>query len=180
MASRTLFRNVGADPDDPVETWPIEAMQTVLDRGSLHDWRRVVAAVRRDPWGPVSRTVEYVLSYDRPYGASLLLERAIAHERKRAEADEKRQVAGHLSSAVAASGLTKAEFAQRLGTSASRLSTYLSGTVTPSAAVLVRADRVASQPSYGQGRVRRGLPSGGQLPARQHAEADIALTEPPG
>lgn len=48
---------------------------------------------------------------------------------------------------VAESGFTAAEFAARLGTSPSRLSTYLSGKVMPSAALLVRAEGVHSTPA---------------------------------
>lgn len=47
--------------------------------------------------------------------------------------------------AVASTGLTDAEFARRVGTSASRLSTYLSGKVTPSSAMLVRIQRLAGR-----------------------------------
>lgn len=39
---------------------------------------------------------------------------------------------------VRASGLSRAEFASRIGISASRLSTYVTGKVTPSAALLLR------------------------------------------
>ncbi|MGI8949078.1 MAG: helix-turn-helix domain-containing protein [Ornithinimicrobium sp.] len=46
---------------------------------------------------------------------------------------------------VAASGLTTAEFASRIGTSRTRLSTYRSGQVTPSAALLVRMERMADR-----------------------------------
>lgn len=48
--------------------------------------------------------------------------------------------------AVEHSGLTNAEFAALVGTSASRLSTYLSGKVTPSAALLVRIERAGDDP----------------------------------
>jgi transcriptional regulator with XRE-family HTH domain len=44
--------------------------------------------------------------------------------------------------ALAASGLSQAAFASRLGTSASRMSTYLRGEVTPSASLLIRAQRL--------------------------------------
>ncbi|MGH3800441.1 MAG: helix-turn-helix domain-containing protein, partial [Pseudonocardiaceae bacterium] len=47
----------------------------------------------------------------------------------------------------AASGMARAEFASAIGTSVSRLSTYLSGKVTPSAALLVRMRRVATRRS---------------------------------
>jgi len=73
---------VEADPADPVETWPIEAIQTALERGTLVDWRRMLAAVRADPWGEVARDICYVLSYHRPYGTALLFERAIANARR--------------------------------------------------------------------------------------------------
>jgi transcriptional regulator with XRE-family HTH domain len=45
---------------------------------------------------------------------------------------------------MAASGLSRAEFAARIGTSPSRLSTYATGKVVPSAAMLVRMRRQAS------------------------------------
>jgi transcriptional regulator with XRE-family HTH domain len=44
---------------------------------------------------------------------------------------------------VAGSGLSKRDFAERIGTSRSRLSTYLSGKVVPSATLMVRMRRVA-------------------------------------
>ena len=48
-------------------------------------------------------------------------------------------------SAVQRSGMTKAQFAASVGTSASRLSTYLSGKVVPSAALLMRIERTADR-----------------------------------
>lgn len=42
------------------------------------------------------------------------------------------------------SGLTQADFARLLGTSATRLSTYLSGKTIPSAALYVRAPRLGN------------------------------------
>ena len=45
--------------------------------------------------------------------------------------------------AIERSGLTAAQFAEVAGTSASRLSTYATGRVTPSAAMLVRIERLA-------------------------------------
>jgi hypothetical protein len=141
--SRLRFRNIEANPDDPVESWPIEGIHTALSRGTLIDWRRIIDAVRRDPWGQVARDVEYVLSYDRPYGTAEAFERAIANLRSAAERRDKEEVAHRLATTLRQSGLTRRQFADRLGTSTSRLSTYLSGKVTPSAALLVRAERLA-------------------------------------
>jgi transcriptional regulator with XRE-family HTH domain len=52
-------------------------------------------------------------------------------------------VAAEVRDIVGRSGLSKQDFAERIGTSRSRLSTYMSGKVVPSAALMVRMRRVA-------------------------------------
>lgn len=138
------FRNVDASPDDPVAEWPLEAVQTALERGSLKHWRRLAAEIRAAPWGRVARQVEEALAYSRPYGVAELMERAISDAREAAQRDERKAVAAEVAALVEASGLSRAEFAAGIGTSASRLSTYLSGKVTPSAALMVRMRRLAA------------------------------------
>jgi len=135
------FRNVDASPTDDVRTWPYEALVTVIDRGLVADWQPIFAELRRSPWGTVARRVEHYLSYREPDGVSTLF--ALAIERARADADhaDRAEVATRIRSAVTGSGLTNAEFARLVGTSASRFSTYLNGKVTPSAAMLVRIER---------------------------------------
>ena len=140
--SSLAFRNVDASPDDPVSEWPLEAIQTALERGGLSHWRRLADAVRAQPWGPVARRIEEVLTYSRPYGVAEAMERAISHARQEAEAAERRAVAAEVDRLVRDSGLSRAEFASRIGTSASRLSTYVTGKVTPSAALLLRMRRI--------------------------------------
>lgn len=54
-----------------------------------------------------------------------------------------RAVIAALRHAQASSGLTQAGFARAIGTSGSRFSTYLTGTVRPSAQLLLRAQRLA-------------------------------------
>jgi hypothetical protein len=139
-----LFRNVDARVDDPVETWPVEALATALERGSLTHWRRIRTAIEQDPWGPVARSVEQIVAGGHIYGVGPGMQRSIASARATWAARERQAVAAELTALVAASGLTAAQFAERLGTSASRLSTYLSGRVTPSATLLVRARRISS------------------------------------
>lgn len=139
------FRNVDARPDDPVETWPLEAVRATLERGGLQHWRRLAAAIREEPWGPVARSVEEVLGHSRPYGVAELMEGVIARARNAAGSEERVQVAREIRALVAGSGLTREQFAARIGTSASRLSTYLSGKVVPSAALLVRMRRVSER-----------------------------------
>jgi DNA-binding transcriptional regulator YiaG len=53
--------------------------------------------------------------------------------------------------AVTRSGLSRQDFALRLGTSRPRLSTYMSGKVTPSASLMLRMRRVAAQAQAGNG-----------------------------
>lgn len=139
------FRNLRTTPDAPVSSWPTEAVQTALERGDLDDWRRMVAEIRRDPWGRTARQIEEVLSHTRPYGIADVVEVVLARARERAEAREREQVAGEVRATIARSGLSRSAFASRIGTSTSRLSTYATGTVIPSAALMVRMRRVAEQ-----------------------------------
>lgn len=155
--STLTFRNIDASPADPVSSWPVEALQTALERGGLSDWRRIAAAVDNEPWGPVTRRVEEVLGYSRPYGIAEAMERVIARSRAKAEQTERDQVAQEINLLIEKSGLTRAGFAARIGTSTSRLSTYTTGRVTPSATLLLRMLRVAgfaSLASAWRGRVR--------------------------
>jgi DNA-binding transcriptional regulator YiaG len=139
------FRNLTITPDTPVSRWPTEAVQAALERGDLADWHRLVAEMRADPWGKTARQVEEVLSHSRPYGVAEAMETVLSRSRERAAAEEGAAVAAEIRDAVQRSGLTRAEFASRLGTSASRLSTYLSGKVVPSATLMIRIRRVADR-----------------------------------
>lgn len=144
------FRNVDVSPEDPVGEWPLEAVQTALERGSLSHWRRLAQAIRAEPWGGVARAVEEVLTFSRPYGVAPLMERVTARAREEAEASEREAVATEVRRVIEASALTRAEFSSRIGTSTSRLSTYTTGKVTPSAAMLVRMRGVAERERPGR------------------------------
>ena len=143
------FRNLDASPDDPVETWPFEGIVTAIERGTLPDWRRLAAAVESDPWGPVARHVLEAVDLGQPYGSGLLFEMVVAQARRSAAEKERAEVGSEIRSLVERSGLTQADFAERIGTSASRLSTYLSEKVSPSAALMVRMRRIADRTARG-------------------------------
>lgn len=136
--STLTFRNIDLSPADPVSTWPVEAIQAALERGGLSDWRRLAKAVMAQPWGPVARRIEEVLRYSRPYGVADLMERVIDRARSEAEQAERAAVALEVGQLIERSGLSRADFASQIGTSPSRLSTYATGKVTPSAALMVR------------------------------------------
>lgn len=139
------FRNVDAEPSDPVESWPYEGLVAAIERGTFNDWVRITRAIDQEPWGPIARRVEEYLSYESPWGVGPLLQRAIARARTQATEQEKREVADEVSRLIERSGLTMAMFASRIGTSRSRLSTYRSGSVTPSAALLHRMRRLVDR-----------------------------------
>ncbi len=139
------FRNVDVDPASGVETWPFEAVLTALERGGLHYWRRLALAIADDPWGPLTRKVEQALAAAEPYGVTTLMTAVIDHARAAAQASERRAVAGLIAEAIGRSGLSRTDFATRIGTSASRLSTYESGKVVPSATLLLRMTRLADR-----------------------------------
>lgn len=137
------FRNVDASPADDVRTWPFEAVVTAIDRGLVQDWQPIFAEIRRSPWGDVARRVERHLAVRGHDGVGELFRMAIDRARDDAERADREAVASRVRRAVARSGMTNARFAEHIGTSASRLSTYLSGKVMPSAALLLRIERAA-------------------------------------
>ncbi|MGH3563331.1 MAG: helix-turn-helix domain-containing protein [Mycobacterium sp.] len=137
------FRNLNVTPDDPVEKWGVEGLLAAIDRGSLPHWRRIAAAFRSDPWGKVAQDLEQALGLAEDAGVAATLRRVLASARQDVDACARAEVQRRLRQLVENSGLTAAEFARRLGTSASRMSTYLSGKVVPSAALLVRSETVS-------------------------------------
>jgi DNA-binding transcriptional regulator YiaG len=150
--SALKFRNITASVDDPVETWPFEGVLAAVERGTLPDWRRLAAAIRADPWGPVAQQVLEAVELSQPYGAGELLTTVIERARQETTDAEREQVAGEIRDLVARSGLSQQDFALRLGTSRPRLSTYMSGKVTPSASLMLRMRRVAAREEARDGR----------------------------
>lgn len=142
------FRNLAVHPDTAVSSWPTEAVHTALDRGDLDDWQRIVAEIRREPWGRTARQVEDILSHTRPYGIAEAMETALASIRTQAEAQERANIAAQVRAAIQQSGLSRAEFAARIGTSPSRLSTYATGKVTPSATLMLRIHRLSQTSAF--------------------------------
>jgi DNA-binding transcriptional regulator YiaG len=147
MTTALRFRNIDASPDDPVETWPFEGILAAVERGTLPDWRRLAAAIRADPWGLVAHQVLEAVRLSRPYGTTELLQGVVARARTLASEAEREDVASEVRALVTRSGMSNQHFAESIGTSRSRLSTYMSGKVVPSAALMVRMRRVAGQAS---------------------------------
>jgi len=138
------FRNLEFDRAAPVDEWPAEAIETVIDRGSLSDWHRLVAAIRHDPWGPAARTAETVVSWDEHYGADALIGEAIRRAREQITLAGRAEYAALIRSWRTQTGMTLRQFARAAGTSASRLSDYEHAKVAPTTDVLGRLHHVAA------------------------------------
>jgi predicted XRE-type DNA-binding protein len=142
------FRNIDASPEDPVETWPFEGILAAVERGTLPDWHRLAETIAADPWGPVAQQVLEAVGLSRPYGTTELLEAVVDRARKDAADAERAEVATEIRRLVSESDLSVRDFATRMGTSRPRLSTYMSGKVIPSAAIMVRIRRIGKASSY--------------------------------
>ena len=131
------FRNINATPNDPVAMWGTEGILTALERGTLRHWR-MVAEAAGDADSSVAEELEEALELcSRPAAVDWVRARL-----RMLRASDEQRVAHRLRLLILQSGLTQTEFAKRLGTSHSRLSTYLSAKVSPNATVLIRAEDV--------------------------------------
>ena len=138
------FRNIDATPNDPVMQWGFEGLLAAIERGSMRLWDRIAIEIREQPYGAVARLLEdEVIDAVSHAGARELFRQVLARARRRSEQDAKLEVANRLRSLLGRSGMSQRDFAAHLGTSASRLNTYINGKVTPAADLLVRAERIA-------------------------------------
>lgn len=130
------FRNLNTTQDDPVISWGTEGILTAMERGNLRHWFKILESAD-DP--AVLSQIEEALTLC----SSVAVRNWFKLKLRRRSATPNQLVAERLSIALALSGFNQQEFANQLGTSASRLSSYLSGTTVPSAAFLLRAEQQA-------------------------------------
>ena len=142
-AMTMLFRNLDFDSNQPIDLWPAEAIETVIDRGSLSDWRRLARAIRRNPWGPAARTAEAIAGWGEHYGVDALMSGVIRHARDDVTRQGRAEYAAQIRSWRMQAGMTLRQFARAAGTSASRLSDYENAKVAPTTDVLGRLSHVA-------------------------------------
>jgi DNA-binding transcriptional regulator YiaG len=139
------FRNLNFDSAAPVDEWPAEAIETVIGRGSLSDWRQLADAIRGNPWGPAARTAETVTAWGEHYGVDALMSNVVRHAREDVVLQGRAEYAAQISGWRAQTGMTLRQFARAAGTSASRLSDYEHAKVAPTTDVLARLRHVASR-----------------------------------
>ncbi|MEX2624735.1 MAG: hypothetical protein WD651_13535 [Acidimicrobiia bacterium] len=68
MIHRHLEYPAAADP----EQWPTAALADVLDRGDLDDWKPLLVAIGREPYGTVAEKVSRLIDAFPMYGTSPL------------------------------------------------------------------------------------------------------------
>jgi hypothetical protein len=76
------FRSLDFDSGAPLDEWPAEAIETVIDRGALSDWRRLADAIRQNPWGPAACTAQNVVNWGEHYGVDALIAEVIRRARR--------------------------------------------------------------------------------------------------
>ncbi len=144
------FRNLDFDPTTPMDLWPAEAIQTLIDRGSLSDWRRLADAIRHNPWGPAARTTETVIAWGEHYGVDALMSNVIRNAREDLTLQGRTEYAAQIRSWRTETGMTLRQFARAAGTSAPRLSAYENAKVSPTTDVLGRLSHVAAVHTSGK------------------------------
>lgn len=155
MTASVEFRNVEVDALAPLVDWPAEAIETLVDRGSLSDWGRLARAIEDDPWGHPARMVEEVVGLDAHYGADPLLRRLIDRAREGATIAGRRRYAERIRALRRSCGMSMREFAREVGTSAARISDYENARVAPTTDVLARIEDVATRLASGGSGARR-------------------------
>ncbi|ADT97004.1 MULTISPECIES: hypothetical protein [Mycolicibacterium] len=143
----TGAENATPPPADtrPVEFWPTAAIRAALESDDLSVWQRIVVAIKRDPYGRTARQVEEVLETARPYGVSKAMAEVLTRTREHLEANECAEVARHVRLLLERSGLGEQEFASRIGVPADDFATYLQGSVSPAASLMIRMGRLSDR-----------------------------------
>jgi len=151
MATSTVFRNVDFDPADSADAWPFEAIVTVIERGSIGDWRRLAAAILDDPWGRVAQQTAAITAWGDHYGIDALLTEVVAAARRRFRERHRRADGERLRGMRAAAGMTLVELAGVTGLTPALLSRYENGQVSPTLDSVARIE-------YAINRCRRRAP----------------------
>lgn len=134
---------VGARAEAPPDIRSATDLGALIDSRDLAAWRALATAAVAAPWtGQAEEHLELIGSTGR-VGETAAVQAFVTLAQRVARESERRAVAHQIRSSVESTGLSQREFAALVGTSPSRLSTYLTGTVAPSATMALRIARVA-------------------------------------
>jgi DNA-binding transcriptional regulator YiaG len=132
----------------PVEFWSTSAIRSALEEGDIAVWQNIVVAIKRDPFGRTSRQVEEVLNHSGAEswsGIARALAEVLNRSRAHLESQECLEVARHIQLLLERSGLSRQEFASRIGVPAEDLAQYLEGHVSPPASLVIRMRRLSDR-----------------------------------
>jgi DNA-binding transcriptional regulator YiaG len=129
----------------PVEFWPTSSIRAALETDDLTTWQRIVAAIKRDPYGRTARQVEEVLETARPFGVSKAMAEVLSRTRAHLEETECAEVARHVRMLLERSGLAQQEFASRIGVPSDEFGEFVSGAASPSASLMIRMRRLSDR-----------------------------------
>lgn len=135
-----------AGAEDLPRTPTIRTTDQLLDlvhHGNARRWRAALLPLIESPWGPYGEHVVKLCKEADLAAVGDVLQECRKVYQHRQEQRERDAIAREIRRLVAISGLTQRQFASQIGTSPSRLSTYVNGRVVPSAAMLLRIRRVA-------------------------------------
>ena len=120
-----------------------EQLMDLVHHGNARRWRAALLPLIESPWGPYGEHIVALTKEAQLDVITEVLQECRKVYRHRQEQRERDAIAREIRRLVAISGLTQRQFAAQIGTSPSRLSTYVNGRVIPSAAMLLRIRRVA-------------------------------------
>ncbi|MDZ5620153.1 helix-turn-helix transcriptional regulator [Nocardioides sp. HM23] len=144
VALRLLLEGVdGANPV-PLPDSP-ELLRLIVEKRGVSVWRALLANIAANPFGPEARQLTELAHEAELPPVALVVEACTRAYRKRIEVAERLEVSREIRRLVAISGCSQRRFAAHIGTSASRLSTYVNGLVTPSATLMVRIRWAAAE-----------------------------------
>ncbi|HEY7732646.1 MAG TPA: helix-turn-helix transcriptional regulator [Gaiellaceae bacterium] len=104
-------RHLDVGEGTPPQALGAAAIDDLLDRGDLEDWRPLLAEVRRDPWGAVAGRVLQLVEHHPMYGTARLWRSWIEEQRSAAPAPHAGEA---LRTLRRARGLTQRQVAERL------------------------------------------------------------------
>lgn len=133
------------DAEQSVELWSTAAIGEALQDDDIDVWRRIAAAVRRDPYGRTARQVDELGQRMPPNGISKAMREVLDRARVALEANERAELVRFMRSSIDRSGLDAREFALRIGVKLEILASYLDGSRTPAAPMIIRMQRLSGR-----------------------------------
>ncbi|MEO6605545.1 MAG: helix-turn-helix transcriptional regulator [Aeromicrobium sp.] len=124
----------------PIQDLTFDETVRSIGEGDLVLWQQMASVVQARPWGEFARQIEAAGKAAGDDAVACAFDEVVKMSRVQRDRRERDEVAKRISKIVLTTGLTQKVFAARIGTSASRLSTYMTGSVTPSASMMLRIE----------------------------------------